>query len=62
MRKSKRGVSKGSGNGSSKLRNSENGADWKVEVMRQFYFAMEAPVLGKHLSGNTSYSRGVDES
>ena len=51
MGTSKRAVSKESGNGSFKPRNSENGADWKVEVMRQFCFATEARVLGKHLSG-----------
>ena len=51
MGTSKRGVSKGSGNGSSKVRSLENGADWKVEVMRQFYFAMGVRALEKHLYG-----------
>jgi len=60
MGTSKRAVSKGSGNGSSEVGNSENGADWKVEVMRQFCFAMEVRVLGKHLSGNRRYSRGME--
>ena len=59
---SKHAVSKGSENGSSKLRNSANGAGWKVELMRQFCFATEVRVLGKHLSGNRSYSRGIEES
>jgi len=62
MGTSKRAVSKGSGSGLYKLRNSENGADWKVEVMGQFCFATEVRVLGKHLSGNRSYSGGIEES
>jgi len=62
MGTSKRAVSKGSGNGSSKVRNSENGADWKVEVLRQFCFAMGVRVLEKHLSGKRSYSREIEES
>ena len=62
MGTSKRAVSQGSGNGSSKVRSSENGAEWKVEVKTQFYFATEVRVLGKHLSGKlTGVIRGGEK-
>jgi len=60
----KSAVSKGSGNGSYKLRNLKDGADWeeeRVEVMTQFCFATEALALEKHLSGTNSYSWGMEE-
>ena len=51
-------VSKGSGNGSYKPKNLEDGADSKakVEVMRQFCFVTEVRGLAKHLSGNRNNS------
>ena len=54
----KRAVSMGSGNGSCKPKNLEDGADskTKVEVMRQFCFVTEVRGLAKHLSGNRNYS------
>ena len=53
----------GSENGSYKARNLEDGADSKakVDVMRRFYFATEFWGLGKHLSGNKSYSQEREE-
>jgi len=64
MQRFKRAVSKGSENGSYKLRNLEDGADSKarVGVMRQFCFATEVSGLAKHLSGNKSYSQRREES
>jgi len=60
----KSAVSKVSENGSYKLRNSRNGADWEVEVevMRLFCFATEVLVLARHLSGKGGYSQGIEES
>ena len=60
----KSAVSKGSENGSYKVRNSGNGADSKVEleVMMQFCFATEVLVLERHLSGKGGYSQGIVES
>ena len=44
-------------NGSYKLRNLEDGADWveKVKGVRQFCFAMEIRGSAKRLSGNKDY-------
>jgi len=52
-----------SGNGSCKLGSSEGSAAWvgKVEVIRQFCFAMDIRGLVRHLSGNQGYS-GREES
>ena len=54
----------GSGNGSYKLRNLEDGTDskGKLEVMKQYCFATEVRVLVKHLSGNKNYLHGREES
>ena len=54
----KRAVPKGSGNGSYKPKNLEDGADSKakVEEMRRFCFVTEVRELAKHLSGNRNYS------
>ena len=56
-------MSKGSGNGSYKLGNLEDGADLeeRVEVMTQFCFATEVRALEKHLSGNNCYLWGIEE-
>ena len=54
----------GSGNGSYKLKNLEDGADLKakIEVMRQFCFVTEVRGLAKHLSSNTNYAQGREAS
>ena len=54
----------GSGNGSYKLRNLEDGADLKakIEVMRQFCFVTEVRGLAKHLSSNRNYAQGREAS
>jgi len=59
----KSAVSKRSGNGSYKVKNLEDGADWeqRVEAMIQFCFAMEVLVLEKHSSGKNGYSRAIEE-
>ena len=47
-------------NGSYKLRNSEDGAGraGKVQIIRQFCFAIEIRGLARHVSGNKDYSPG----
>jgi len=47
-----------SGNGLSRRRDLEDGADWvgKVKAMREFCFAMETRGSARHLFGNKEYS------
>ena len=59
-------ASKMSGNGSYKLRNSEDGLAWagtgKMEVITPPSFATEIRGSGKHLSGSKDHSLGIEES